>query len=74
MLLGVTNLITVVDHCIPRPVVRGLQLGLGFSMFTKALELMPEKGVCGVLERWLEFFHQFTLVHNFACAVLLVRL
>jgi len=43
MLLGVTNLITVVDHCIPRPVVRGLQLGLGLSMFTKALDLMPEK-------------------------------
>ena len=43
MMLGITNLITVVDYCIPRPVVRGLQLGLGLAMFTKALDLMPEK-------------------------------
>ena len=42
MTLGVTNLITVVDACIPKPVVRGLQLGLGLSMFTKAIAMLPD--------------------------------
>eukprot|EP00606_Chrysophyceae_sp_TOSAG23-5_P000558 GSChrysophyteH2.ASY1.ANO1.580.1 assembled CDS len=42
MLLGITNLITLVDAFIPKPVVRGLQLGLGLSMFQKALDMCPD--------------------------------
>lgn len=41
MFLGATNLITVVDNIIPKPVVRGLQIGLGLGMFAKGLKMLP---------------------------------
>ena len=33
--LGLTNLITTFDAMIPKPIVEGLQIGLGLSMFKK---------------------------------------
>jgi hypothetical protein len=44
MVLGVTNLITIFDAMIPKPVVRGLQIGLGLSMFHKGLNMLPGGG------------------------------
>ena len=40
--LGLTNLITTFDAMIPKPVVRGLQIGLGLSMFKKGLLMLPD--------------------------------
>ena len=42
MILGFTNLITTFDAMVPKPVVRGLQIGLGLSMFKKGLQMLPE--------------------------------
>ena len=44
MALGATNLITIFDAMIPKPVVRGLQIGLGLSMFHKGLNMLPGGG------------------------------
>ena len=41
MFLGMTNLITAFDAMVPKPVVRGLQMGLGLSMFKKGLQMLP---------------------------------
>jgi MFS superfamily sulfate permease-like transporter len=43
MFLGMTNMITVIDGLIPKPVVRGLQIGLGLSMFAKAINMLPDE-------------------------------
>lgn len=40
--LGVTNLIEVVNFLIPHAAVRGLQIGLGFNLFLKALQMLPD--------------------------------
>lgn len=42
-LLGATNMISVFNRIIPLPVVRGLQLGLGLSLWAKAKNLLPEE-------------------------------
>jgi MFS superfamily sulfate permease-like transporter len=44
-ILGVTGLITVVNRAIPKPVVRGLQLGLGLQLLEKGVLLVRETHV-----------------------------
>lgn len=46
--LGLTNLIEVVNFLIPHAAVRGLQIGLGFNLFQKALQMLPD----GMLPTW----------------------
>jgi MFS superfamily sulfate permease-like transporter len=41
-LLGITRLITVVDRWVPKPVVRGLQLGLGLQLIGSGIKLIRE--------------------------------
>ncbi len=43
--LGVTGLITVVNRAIPKPVVRGLQLGLGLQLLEKGVLLVRDTHV-----------------------------
>jgi MFS superfamily sulfate permease-like transporter len=42
LILGLTGLITVVDRIIPKPVVRGLQLGLGLQLLIKGVQLVRD--------------------------------
>jgi len=44
-ILGVTGLITVVNRAIPKPVVRGLQLGLGLQLLEKGMLLVRDTHV-----------------------------
>ena len=44
-ILGVTGLITVVNRAIPKPVVRGLQLGLGLQLLEKGVLLVRDTHV-----------------------------
>ena len=44
-ILGVTGLITVVNRVIPKPVVRGLQLGLGLQLLEKGVLLVRDTHV-----------------------------
>jgi hypothetical protein len=41
-LLGITGLITVVDRWVPKPVVRGLQLGLGLQLIESGVRLIRD--------------------------------
>ncbi len=38
--LALTGLVTVVERSVPRPVVRGIQLGVGLKLATKGLEMV----------------------------------
>jgi MFS superfamily sulfate permease-like transporter len=40
LVLGVTGLIDVVNRCIPRSVVRGVQLAVGFSLLMKGVQMV----------------------------------
>jgi hypothetical protein len=40
LLLGVTGLIDVVNRCVPRSVVRGVQLAVGFSLLMKGVQMV----------------------------------
>ncbi len=42
LFLGLTRLIDVVDKIIPKPVVRGLQLGLGLQLIEKGVQLIQD--------------------------------
>ncbi len=42
LVLGVSGLITAVDRLIPKPVVRGLQLGLGLQLIEKGIQLVRD--------------------------------
>jgi MFS superfamily sulfate permease-like transporter len=42
LILGVTGLITVVDRFIPKPVIRGLQLGLGLQLIERGVQLVRD--------------------------------
>ena len=44
-ILGITGLITVVNRAIPKPVVRGLQLGLGLQLLEKGMLLVRDTHV-----------------------------
>jgi MFS superfamily sulfate permease-like transporter len=44
LFLGLTRLIEVVDRIIPKPVVRGLQLGLGLQLIEKGVQLVRNTG------------------------------
>jgi len=39
-ILGITGLITVVDRWVPKPVIRGLQLGLGLQLIQSGIKLI----------------------------------
>jgi MFS superfamily sulfate permease-like transporter len=41
-LLGITGLITVVDRWVPKPVIRGLQLGLGLQLIESGVRLIRD--------------------------------
>jgi MFS superfamily sulfate permease-like transporter len=41
-LLGITGLITVVDRWVPKPVIRGLQLGLGLQLIGNGVKLVRD--------------------------------
>jgi len=43
--LGITGLITAVNRLIPKPVVRGLQLGLGLQLLEKGVQLVRDTHV-----------------------------
>jgi MFS superfamily sulfate permease-like transporter len=45
LFLGLTGLITVVDRLIPKPVVRGLQLGLGLQLMARGVQLVRDTHV-----------------------------
>jgi MFS superfamily sulfate permease-like transporter len=42
LFLGLTGLVDVVDRVIPKPVVRGLQLGLGLQLIQKGVQLIQD--------------------------------
>lgn len=42
LFLGLTRLVDVVDRVIPKPVVRGLQLGLGLQLIEKGVQLVQD--------------------------------
>ncbi len=42
LILGITGLITLVDRLIPKPVIRGLQLGLGLQLIEQGLRLVRD--------------------------------
>jgi MFS superfamily sulfate permease-like transporter len=44
LILGLSRVINVVDRVIPRPVVRGLQLGLGIQLIEKGVLLVRDAG------------------------------
>jgi MFS superfamily sulfate permease-like transporter len=45
LFLGVTRLIIVVDKVIPKPVIRGLQLGLGLQLIEKGVQLIRDTNI-----------------------------
>ena len=45
LFLGLTGLITVVNRVIPKPVVRGLQLGLGLQLLIRGVQLVRDTRV-----------------------------
>jgi MFS superfamily sulfate permease-like transporter len=42
LILGITGLITFMDRLVPKPVVRGLQLGLGLQLIEQGLHLVRD--------------------------------
>ena len=45
LFLGLTGLITIVNRVIPKPVVRGLQLGLGLQLLIRGVQLVRDTKV-----------------------------
>lgn len=72
--LGVSNLIVVVNKFIPDYVVRGLQLGLGLSLFRKASQLLPNKGKPSWdWDAWVQWDGFITASIALAFAIVFVR-
>ena len=65
-ILGITGLITFVDRIIPKPVVRGLQLGLGLQLIQQGLHLVRDTHVLWGLDSISIGFLGFALVLAFA--------
>jgi MFS superfamily sulfate permease-like transporter len=65
-ILGVTGLITVVNRAIPKPVVRGLQLGLGLQLLEKGVLLVRDTHVVWGLDSISIGILGFALVLAFA--------
>ena len=42
LFLGITGLIVIVDRVIPKPVIRGLQLGLGLQLIERGVQLIRD--------------------------------
>jgi len=66
LLLGITGLITVVNRVIPKPVVRGLQLGLGLQLLEKGVLLVRDTNVVWGLDSISVGILGFALVLAFA--------
>jgi predicted benzoate:H+ symporter BenE len=66
LFLGITGLITVVDRVIPKPVVRGLQLGLGLQLLIKGIQLVRDTHVLWGLDSIGVGIIGFALVLAFA--------
>ncbi|CAN5869269.1 putative sulfate/molybdate transporter [soil metagenome] len=65
LLLSVTGLITWLARIIPKPVIRGIQLGLGLQLATLALrEYVPGDGVSGYVLAILAFGITVALLGN----------
>jgi len=62
LFLGLTRIINVVDRVIPRPVVRGLQLGLGIQLIEKGVLLVRDTGSFWGLDSVLTGILGFALV------------
>ena len=62
LFLGLSRLINVVDRLIPRPVIRGLQLGLGIQLIEKGVLLVRDTGSFWGLDSALTGILGFTLV------------
>src|SRR5512135_1420196 len=62
LFLGATRIINVVDRVIPRPVVRGLQLGLGIQLIEKGVLLVRDTGSFWGLDSALTGILGFALV------------
>jgi MFS superfamily sulfate permease-like transporter len=45
LVLGITGMITVVDRWVPKPVIRGLQLGLGLQLIGNGVKLVQDTHV-----------------------------
>jgi MFS superfamily sulfate permease-like transporter len=65
-ILGITGLITVVARVIPRPVVRGLQLGLGLQLLIRGVQLVRDTHLIWGLDSIGVGVLGFTLVLAFA--------
>jgi MFS superfamily sulfate permease-like transporter len=66
LVLGVTRTIVVVDRVIPKPVIRGLQLGLGLQLIIKGLQLVNDTHAIWGLDSIAVGLVGFAIV--FACA------
>jgi len=66
LVLGLSGLITVVDRVIPKPVVRGLQLGLGLQLLIKGIQLVRDTKVLWGLDSISVGVLGFALVLVFA--------
>ena len=62
LVLGLSRVINVVDRVIPRPVVRGLQLGLGIQLIEKGVLLVRNTGSLWGLDSVLTGILGFALV------------
>jgi MFS superfamily sulfate permease-like transporter len=62
LFLGLSRVINVVDRVIPRPVVRGLQLGLGIQLIEKGVLLVRDTGSLWGLDSVLTGILGFALV------------
>jgi MFS superfamily sulfate permease-like transporter len=69
LVLGITGLITFVDRLIPKPVVRGLQLGLGLQLIQQGLHLVRDTHVLWGFDSIGIGFLGFALVLAFASSV-----
>jgi MFS superfamily sulfate permease-like transporter len=65
-ILGITGLITFVDRLVPKPVVRGLQLGLGLQLIQQGLHLVRGTHMLWGLDSISIGFLGFALVLAFA--------
>ncbi len=65
-LLGITRLITVVDRWVPKPVIRGLQLGLGLQLIGNGVKLVRDTNAIWGLDSISIGIAGFALVLIFA--------
>lgn len=65
LLLSLTNLLTILGKIIPKTVIRGIQLGLGFQLCSIALkEYIPSDGIPGYVIASIAFILTLVLIGN----------